>query len=504
MSFIKHLKYNKILILFALFLILTGCSREPILEPEEELTELPEDKETQIKDFVWNAMNSWYLYQEDQPLLNDARNDHIPDYAALLNAYSSPEAFFDGLLYKPNVKDKFSFIVDDYTALQNELQGISEDFGFDYQLVRFSSSNNDLIGYVRYVLPGTPAYEAGIRRGDLFGKVNGTQLTISNYQELLFNKKAYDLGLVKLNDGNFVQGNTVPMTAAIVHENPVFKSEILISNSGVTVGYLVLNGFNHLYHSELNQAFTKFRNNNVGELVLDLRYNPGGSVITAATLASMIFSDDPGKRFITFDYNSKHEELDNPLNFLNKVYKFNEDFEVTGTEPLTSLGLKRLFVLTSSATASASEAIINGLNPYMDVVVIGETTVGKNVGSRTLYDTPDSDYAAKPQGNQLHTYALQPLTTKIVNSAGFGEYENGFEPDIELSELDYIVDLKPLGSLDEPLLHAALEYLSPTRSSRQITKNFDGSSMKLVAERKSENPFYRSLTVDGVYKINPN
>src|SRR5690606_20279595 len=113
------------------------------------------------------------------------------------------------------------------------------------------------------------------------------------------------------------------------------------------------------YHHEMNQAFATFQSENVQEFVLDLRYNPGGSVITAAMLASMIYTTDQTKGFITFDYNDKHNDLDSPLDFMDRVYLFNEDFDVTGTEPLNSLGMNRLFVLTSTGTASASEAIIN-------------------------------------------------------------------------------------------------------------------------------------------------
>lgn len=502
MSFTKHLKYNKILILLSVMVLFIGCTKDPVEEPDQKITELPNDTETQIKDFVWEAMNSWYLYQEEQPLLDDTKNDDISDYAAFLGSYSSPEALFDGLLYKPNIKDRFSFIVDDYTDLENLLQGISESFGYDYQLVRTASASNDVVGIVRYVLPGTPADDAGIRRGDLFGKVDGKQLTTSNYQELLFNKMAYDLGLGKVDAGKFMPDSTVHMVAEIIHENPVFKTETLDLKTGVKVGYLVLNGFNQLYHHELNQAFGTFLDQGVKELVLDLRYNPGGSVITAATLASMIYTEDTKKNFITFDYNKKHDDLDSPLDFLNQVYLLNEDFEITGTEPLNSLGLKRLFVLTSKGTASASEAIINGLNPYIDVVVIGEQTVGKNVGSRTLYDSPDSDFTDKSTANKAHKYALQPLTTKIVNSVGFGDYEDGFKPDIEISELDYLADLQPLGSEKEPLLHAALQYMLPTRAGLRMPANYDGSSVVRVAERKSEHPFYQSLTLDGVEKIN--
>ncbi len=499
MDFLKYIKYNKILFLLPLLWLFMSCSKESI--DGQGLNTVPDDTETQIRDFIWSAMNSWYLYQGEVKDLSDAKDDKVSNYVTFLRSFGTSEALFDELIYKPNIKDRFSFIVDDYEELENQLQGISESFGYDYRLVHTSASGNDLVGYVRYVLPGSPAHAAGIRRGDLFGKVNGTQLTTTNYPSLLFQRKAYELGFVAYKSGEFVMDHTVHLDAVIIHENPVFETKVLEAETGVKVGYLVLNGFNHLYHHELNQAFATFKNQGVKELVLDLRYNPGGSVITAATLASMIYTNDTNKRFIKFGYNEKHNKLDQPMDFMNQVYIFNTDFDVTGVEPLNSLGLNRVFILTSSGTASASEAVINGLKPYINVVVIGERTVGKNVGSRTLYDSPGSDFTDRSTANPAHTYALQPLTTKIVNSVGFGDFEDGFKPDIEISELDYLVDLKPLGSIEEPLLHAALQYISPTRSAARLPANFDGSSVLAGPERKSESPFYRSLILDQMEKI---
>ncbi len=501
MTILKKLKYNIILLILPGIIFLWGCTPEPDVEPDPVITSIPDDTDTQIRDFVWNAMNSWYLYQAEQDNLDDAMDDNIHDYVQFLQSFDSPEALFDALIYQPNIKDRFSFIVDDYELLQNELQGISEDFGFDYQLVRLSNNSNELIGYVRYVLPDTPAEEAGLKRGDLFGKVDGNQLTLSNYQRLLFSSRSYNLGLVEFNGSGFVDEKSVSLTAEVIHENPVFKTEVIENPGGVKVGYLVLNGFNHLYHSELNAAFGKLKNAGVDELVLDLRYNPGGAVITAAMLASMIYTTDTDKNFIVFGHNAKHRGQNQYLNFFSEVYIFDENYEITGVEPLNSLELDRLFVLTSRSTASASEAIINGLNPYMDVVVIGEQTVGKNVGSRTLYDAPASDFTSKAQANPKHKYALQPLTTKIVNSVGFGEFESGFTPDIKVSELDYLLELKPLGNENEILLETALNYLAPTRSQMIQPPGFPEIIVEPGPERRSKNPSYRSLVLDLVDDI---
>lgn len=487
-------RFLSFILLFVVPVFWTGCSDSEVDEPD--VTELPDDPETQVKDFIWKAMNSWYLYDEEVGDLEDGVNKKVSGYAKFLASFSSPEALFDHLLYKKDNKDRFSFMADDYRDLENMLQGISESFGYDFQLLLLSENSDEIIGYVRYVLPGSPADDAGIQRGDLFDRINGKKLTTRNYQELLFNQKSYELGLVTLSEEGFEAGEEVAMEAVILHENPILVSEILEAAGGRNVGYLMLNGFNHTYHKELNEVFGNFESAGVKDLVLDLRYNPGGSILTAAILASMIYSKDPEKLFVKYDYNDKHQDMVQPLEFMDQVILLNGDFEITGVEPLHSLELPRVYVLTTSGTASASEAIINGLRPYMDVIVIGERTVGKNVGSRTLYDDPASDFTDKSKANPVHKYALQPLVTKIVNSDDFGEYEDGFAPDVKISELDYVGDLKPLGDPEEPLLHAALEMISPTRSGGLVMPANTGEYRFLPGpERKSQNPFYRTMDV---------
>ena len=120
MHILKKLKYNIILLILVGLFSITACTREPIEDPT--ITTLPDDTETQIRDFVWKAMNSWYLYQAEQDRLHDTRDDNVQNYVQFLQGYNSPEALFDGLIYQPNIKDRFSFIVDDYEALENQLQ----------------------------------------------------------------------------------------------------------------------------------------------------------------------------------------------------------------------------------------------------------------------------------------------------------------------------------------------------------------------------------------------
>jgi C-terminal processing protease CtpA/Prc len=120
--------------------------------------------------------------------------------------------------------------------------------------------------------------------------------------------------------------------------------------------------------------------------------------------------------------------------------------------------LNNIYVLTSGRSASASELLINGLAPYINVVQIGDTTYGKNVASITLYDYVDLNNRVK---NPNHTYAMQPIVLKSANSSDFTDYGNGLTPDVVLKERS--TNLGTLGSSDEPLLALALSQINASR-----------------------------------------
>ena len=209
------------------------------------------------------------------------------------------------------------------------------------------------------------------------------------------------------------------------------------------------NGFYPNYESELNNAFGSLKSQGITELVLDLRYNSGGSVDTATRLASMITGQFAGQVFAKEQWNVKVEDYYNATDPARLLNLFTTKI-INGTA-INSLNLSKVYVLTSAGTASASELVINGLEPYINVVQIGDDTVGKNVGSVTLYDSPTF---SKKDVNPKHKYAMQPLVLKIVNKVGFGDYIHGLPPDTTLKE--NLGNLGVLGNQEEPLLNAAI------------------------------------------------
>jgi carboxyl-terminal processing protease len=274
---------------------------------------------------------------------------------------------------------------------------------------------------------------------------------------------------------NDVQANLIIRE---VVENPVFYSDIITNDAGTKIGYLVYNGFKYTFHEELNNVFGNFKSEGIQELVLDLRYNGGGSVLTSAYLASMIYGGaSENDVFAKLIYNAKHSDEGGYYPFFDTAYVYDKDGEYSGSDANINRlnSLTRLYVITSGSTASASEMVINGLAPYLsEVIKIGTTTYGKNVGSITLYDSPDFK---KTGANSAHTNAMQPIVFQIYNKFDESDYTQGFAPDYEV--IERASQMKPFGDLEEPLLKAALDLISGVGSKTSLSRTQSLENLEL-------------------------
>ncbi|NRR92224.1 peptidase S41 [Winogradskyella undariae] len=420
----------------------------------------------EINDFVWKAMNFVYLYKSEIPNLSDDRFTTTDEYVDYLNSYASPEELFESLLYLPNEIDRFSGIYSNYFDLQNALSGISLSNGIEYNLYYVPGSDTEVFGAITLVLANSPAENLGLERGQIFRAINDENLTLNNYVNLL-SSTSYTLNLADYDDNDtsdtndddtiVLSGINASLTKVSYTENPVHKTEVLNVN-GTSIGYLMYNGFTNEFDNNLNDAFGEFNAAGVSELVIDLRYNGGGSVQTAAYLGSMVTGQFTGEVYSKLFYNENLASNDTNYLFTNSI---------DGGGSINSLNLSKVYILTTNRrTASASELVINSLKPYIEVVVIGENTVGKTQASRTVYDSPTlfSDTEANPS----HTYALQPL---IANSTNVNEElvpSTGMVPDIDLSES--VTNLGILGDVNEPLLAAAISHMSLSGRSSTFTE----------------------------------
>jgi len=479
--------YKSLTIIGILLIVISGGCKKKV-EPKVEVAD-------EISRFVWNGLNEYYLWYKDVDKLSIDYFEDTDGWYSYLNTFGTDyEALFYDLLYDYGYTDRFSWIVDDYEVLENSFAGISKTMGYDFRLVRFSGSD-DLFGYVRYVVPGSPAANAGIMRGDLFMTVDGQQLDVNNYINLLFDQDSYLLGMASYNaSGNSIgpNGTTYDLTAVELQENPVHYYSV-IETGGQKIGYLVYNSFTSDFDFDLNEVFAYFQAAGVQKLILDLRYNGGGSIQSAIYLASMIYSNSTTKIFSKVNYNDKLQDYligAYGADYFN--YYFTNLVEATtlhSEAPIVSLGLQELYVIATDGTASASELVINGLEPYIDVTIVGETTYGKNVGSITV-----KDWNSQGTVNPNHKWAMQPIILQIANATGFSDYTSGLTPDLEVEE--DIVALAPFGDPEEVMLAATLDYILGTSTKKSMTIPARGIDYEVIADSKDFVPFSREMYLE--------
>ncbi|MEC7265435.1 MAG: S41 family peptidase [Bacteroidota bacterium] len=459
---------------FLLFLgfsfVLTSCSKDDNSIKNGQTPD-PNADDVTVQNFMWQAMNLWYFWQADVNDLADDRFASDAAYTEFLQTYDDPESFFNDILLYGD--DRFSFLNEDYSELVNNLSGVSKSNGLEFGLVRLSNSD-DVFGYVQYIVADSDASTKDIQRGDLFTRVDGVQLTVNNYISLLFgDNDTYTLGMAHITDNTiYDDAKTVELTKIENQvEDPILIAETLDVN-GTQVAYLMYNRFLSSFNEDLNAAFAKFKADGATELVLDMRYNPGGSVNTARLLSSMIYGTNTDEVFIKQRWNDKIQAQ------LSDDYLTDYFANTTGVSAINTLNLTRVFVLATGGSASASELVMNGLAPYIDVIHIGETTRGKNEFSITLVDDEDNAYIyssdREDKINPDDSWGLQPLVGRNENAAGFYEYTNGLNPDIPLDE--DLTNLGVLGDVNEPLLARALQEISGVGAKKDFTVQMKAES----------------------------
>ncbi|GAB3934376.1 S41 family peptidase [Larkinella terrae] len=446
--------------------LLSSCNKQTDLVTPTTTSNTTSDNQT-VDNWILENMREYYYW-----------NDKIPASPDLTLA---PSDFFDSLLYSFDATqrpdgDRFSWIEENADELSASLSGESTTTGMEFTLYLRSQGSTNVIAQVLYVLPNSPAAAAGFKRGDIISKVNGQTITTSNYNSLLYSGgTSYSFGLAEVQNSALVDTDkSISVTATTFQANPVFMDSVY-SVSGKTVGYLVYNQFvpapnnsnGSEYDDQIDAIFSNFKAKGVNELVLDLRYNPGGYTSSSANLASLIGKNvDQTKVYFREEWNSSLTP------YLKQEYG-DEFFLQRFVNKSQNIGgnLQRVFVLTTEGTASASELIINGLRPYMTVTTIGTTTYGKNVGSITIVD--DSGKIK---------WGMQPIVFKSFNSLGQSDYSTGFTPNVEVQEP---INLLPLGDVNEALLNEALFQITGSRTARRAAVENHLTSLGSSFQRKA-------------------
>jgi C-terminal processing protease CtpA/Prc len=401
------------------------------------------------------AVNRWILNIMDEVYY------WLGDLGTPISEDSSPEDYFESLLFRPT--DRFSAIFPDYQELINSLNGISLDAGYEFTLYRESPTSDNVFAEVTYIKKNSPASVVDLKRGDRISAINNRGFTVNNFREVLaLRETTHTLTSSRFNIGanQYQTKPEISLTPVQLSENPNFLDTIYTIDNQ-KIGYLIYNFFSpgpgegsKQFDNETDAIFAKFKAAGVNNMVIDFRYNGGGFVSSAVNLASLI---GPGVR--TTDVFSKTKYNSFIMDQIPELRDVKTTFLAKSENLGNILSGNRVYILTSSRTASASELIINGLKPYMDVFLIGNTTTGKNVGSIPFED----------EANPENKYGILPIVTQSFNSLDQSDYTTGFKPNVEALESAEL--LLPLGDINEQLLRKAIAQITGTAPSGRILKS---------------------------------
>lgn len=411
-----------------------------------------------VNDWIFEEMNIYYLWNKKIP--KNPNFDLRPEkfFGSLLNKYD-PVSNPDG--------DRFSWIQEDYTDLLGSLSGVSSDeIGFEYTFVR-TPDPNQYYAIVTYPKIGSDAYHKGIDRGRFITAVDGKNITPTNYRNIFSGTGSKSLTMADFVYNSSTNkydltssGNVSVKMEKNFAEKPIQKDSVYTIN-GKKIGYLVYNFFatdkgdkSHDYDKLLMNTLSEIKAKGATEFILDLRYNGGGAVSSAIALASALVKErSTNNVLVKGEYNDLvHAAFKKQYGADYNIDYFIDKIEYDKKEiAVPALNLPRLYVLVTRGSASASELVINGLKPYMDVVLIGETTYGKNVGSISIYEKDDPK----------NKWGMQPIIVKYYNSAGFSDFTAGFIPNIEIDEFNALeLRLVKFGDTEDPLLGRALNEIT--------------------------------------------
>ena len=488
--------------------LMPSCSSDNGDDPTNDNPNETTTDDEKLNKLVYEFLGNYYLW-------NDEYKAQTLDYSKEYKQF-----FRDGLMnLKSNTLDRraytdnngvtryslFSYIeeVPDYTSTratdsdlykkEKEMSfGLIGLFAFAYKADTDPNGKNHFVRFmVRGVYPGSPADKAGLARGYFIEQYDGADIRVSNYQEVFYalmtptTAGSHTVQACYLQSDNTLSNPTTKtMSCSAIDLNPIIKAQVE-TVSGHKVGYLFYNTFEGGYDEELLAELKKFKQEGITDLVLDLRYNLGGHVVSANLLATSIAGTAcEGKSFAEYRYNdTRMREMGNK----RKVELFGEKLSDDALKSQLAdckLNLNNLYIIVSDETASASELVINALEGIdLNIFLIGKTTRGKNVGMEVI-----TVGKGQSKGSELEkTYDIAPITFQTYNAKGFGDYEKGFVPNLEVDEInafnqeEMITVYRPLGSQGEYLYGFALEQITGetiVKRPSASTRGLDGTAVE--------------------------
>lgn len=475
--------------MLAIFLVLFGVSvflgcgdtyetvsaEEPVFPPSEIFERFCADPSKAIlggSQGLYTDENNWlrswshetYLWY-DEIIDQDPACCSTPVYFDLMKTFETTAS--------GSPKDRFHFTSPTAQFLA-EREGIAIGYGAKFALLRLTPPRDVRIAYTE---PGSPATapEVNLSRGAQILEIDGEKVLDSNNVDVLnnglFPRTVGESHTFTVFDLGSQTPRTVTMTSAEITSHPVQNVRILAASSGDRVGYMLFNTHSAPAAQAIVEAGNHLKNAGIDDLIVDLRYNRGGILYVAQILSSMVAGTE--KEGFVF------EELETNGKIPSDSYEFTLEFSTDDTNlTVPSLGLPRLFVLTSPRTCSASESIINSLRGVdIDVIRIGSVTCGK-------------PYGFLPTENCGTVY--HSINFRGVNAKGEADFEDGFTPHCQVAE-DFN---HQLGDPEEILLKTALAYRASGSCPLEEGSKASGSSLESSGEAISR-PFGLSGKIVG-------
>lgn len=408
---------------------------------------------TALDTWMYDIMQQNYLWYQDLPSYDD------------VNLFQEPATFLS------KVKSKN----DSYSFVDSVMETPLPTYGFDYSLVRSVDIDTAYNALITYVIPGSPAAQAGLVRGDWIMKVDTSYISKKYETQLLQGTEARDLVMgiwkkvpVEPEEGEegeeteyeykvVPDDRTLDLPAArVVEDNPVHKYEVLPATengNAIKVGYLMYNSFTagtksepEKYNDELRRVSQEFQAAGVRHVILDLRYNAGGSLDCVQLLGTILTSSSRLNEPMAYlEYNDKNRDKDATINFDPEVLK-------TGV----NLNQSSLYAITSSTTAGAPEMLIRSLflKDSYPIAAIGSTTKGQTVATEQFI-------------NDEFRWSVNPVVCTVYNSThdDWGAISPNDKLKVSETTIDGVTNYSeflPFGDPNERLLKVALGVIEGT------------------------------------------
>ena len=429
-----------------------------IVRQGEGVVEKGEGRFRDVNAWTFDIMKQYYLWNEP---VADLLLDYSLDYDQFLTqmldgvAESNDVNHDDGMWQNGQRVGYYSNIQSNAPLSRSAGESYS-DAGLAVMPTILGANDDAPCGFaVMYVTPGTAADQAGVRRGDFISKVNNIAVTQSNYQSLgnslLNGNVTVDLNTVEFNNGVATVTTRVASVqiGRTTYVDPaIYKSTVITANNGKKIGYLLYMNFHMDYDSQLLEIFNQFKAEGVSELIIDLRYNNGGHVLSSTVLGTLVAGQaHQGQTYLRTTYNAARTAA-GEVGVYNIGEAANPETSA-GYEPIaqalnSALNLSHVYVIGTENTASASELLINGLRGLdIDVRLIGTTTQGKNSGMEGWQKRAGS-----------YNFVLYPITFYCENAKGFRDYADGFKPNFEFDDSQYFPG--DFGTTDDRLSYIAI------------------------------------------------